>query len=58
MLKPMKKMDWFEEITGFIEKDYNQVHSNIAINGQNLYSKINQKNYSIGRFECISLECQ
>ena len=49
-------MDWFEEITGFIEKDYDQVHNNISITDQNLFSKVNQKNYSIGCFECLSLK--
>ena len=49
-------MDWFEKITGFIEKDYDQVHNNISVKGQNLFSKVNQKNYSIGRFECLSLK--
>ena len=49
-------MDWFEKITGFIEKDYDQVHNYISIKDQNLFSKVNQKNYSIGRFECLSLK--
>jgi len=56
MLKPMKKMDWFEKITGFKEKDYDQVHNNITVTGQNLLSKVNQKKYSIGSFECLSLK--
>ncbi len=49
-------MDWFEKITGFKEKDYDQVHNNISVSGQNLLSKVNQKNYSIGYFECLSLK--
>ena len=49
-------MDWFEKITGFIEKDYDQVHNNISVTGQNLLSKVNQMNYSIGCFECLSLK--
>ena len=49
-------MDWFEKITGFIEKDYDQVHNNISITGQKLFSKVNQNNYSIGCFECLSLK--
>ena len=46
-------MDWFEKITGFIEKDYDQVHNNISVTGQNLLSKVNQMNYSIGCFVCL-----
>ena len=49
-------MDWFEKITGFIERDYDQVHDNISITDQNLFSKVNQKNYSIGCFECLFLK--
>ena len=33
-------MDWFEKITGFIEKDYEQVQDNISVKGQNLFSKV------------------
>ena len=49
-------MDWFEKITGFIERDYDQVHDNISTTDQNLFSKVNQKNYSIGCFECLFLK--
>jgi hypothetical protein len=48
-------MDWFEQLTGFRESDYEGIRSNLAVEGSWLRSLINGKSYAIGDFELVSL---
>jgi hypothetical protein len=46
---------WFEKLTGFVEKNPNQVRENLTLDGEYLISKINGKRYKYGRLEISTL---
>ena len=49
-------MDWFKELTGFSEESYHLTQSNFRVEGQKLYSKVNNRSFNIGEFNCESLQ--
>jgi hypothetical protein len=48
-------MSWFERLTGFIEKDYNDTRSKLQVDGSRLRSLVNGQDYGIGHLELVSL---
>ena len=48
-------MTWFEDLTGFPEKDPDQVRKNISLDGSTLVSKVNGRELICGRLETPSL---
>lgn len=46
---------WFEKLTGFKEKNPNQVRENLELDGEYLISKINRKKYKYGSLEIPTL---
>ena len=48
-------MTWFDVLTGFRETSPDQVHENIAIDGNTLTSLVNRKTFVFGRLETPSL---
>ena len=46
---------WFEELTGFRERSYEETQKNIEIDGHTLRSKVNGQAYVIGELETPSL---
>ena len=49
-------MDWFERITGFPERGYEDTRSKLEIDGRRLRSRVNGKSYGIGELELVSLQ--
>jgi hypothetical protein len=49
-------MDWFQRLTGFTEQDYASTKRRLEVIEGRLHSKVNQKNFSVGCLEIISLE--
>lgn len=49
-------MDWFERLTGFRETNYDDTRAKLEVDGRNLRSLINRKNYGIGELELVSLK--
>jgi len=50
------RTDWFNELVGFSEDAAENVHDQIVIDGDRLYSKANNKTYRCGILEIASLE--
>lgn len=48
-------MTWFKQLTGFEEIEYHDTQSKLRVEGQRLYSNINQASWQIGRLETPSL---
>lgn len=48
-------MDWFERLTGFSEDGYRATQDRLEVIGDRLRSKVNGRDYGIGRFELVSL---
>ena len=48
-------IDWFEALTGFKERLYEETRANLEVVGGTLRSKINNRSYSIGDLETPSL---
>lgn len=48
-------MDWFERLTGFREENPDQVRSNIAVDGDRLFSGVNGRTYRCGHLDTPSL---
>ena len=48
--------DWFESLTGFAERPYDETRSNLEVAGHLLHSKANGRSYAIGTLETPSLE--
>jgi hypothetical protein len=48
-------MDWFEILTGFRETDYDDTRAKLKVEGSQLQSVVNGKNYSIGELELVPL---
>jgi hypothetical protein len=49
-------MNWFEQLMGFREVEYNDTRSKLAVHGTQLHSLVNGKNYAIGTLELLSLQ--
>jgi len=49
-------MDWFERLTGFQEKTYDDTRSNLKVEGGRLQSLVNQKDYGVGDLALSSLQ--
>jgi len=49
-------MDWFEQLFGFVEGDYESVRDQLELRGNRLRSRANDRSYGIGRLETPSLE--
>lgn len=49
-------MNWFEQLMGFREVEYNDTRSKLAVHGTQLHSLVNGKSYGIGTLELVSLE--
>jgi hypothetical protein len=48
-------MDWFEQLFGFVEGDYESVREQLEVRGNRLRSRANGRFYGIGRLETPSL---
>src|SRR3982751_4066108 len=48
-------MDWFERLTGFPERGYEQTRAQLKIEGPLLRSTFNNRAYGIGQFELVAL---
>ena len=48
-------MDWFENLTGFRELDYDSTRAKLGVQGTRLQSLVNGKTYGIGELEVLSL---
>ena len=48
-------MDWFEELTGFKEQSHRDTALKLVFENNSLYSKANQRRYSLGQFELLTL---
>jgi len=46
---------WFERLTGFPERSYEETRRNLAVDGCYLRSRVNHKSYRIGVLELVSL---
>jgi hypothetical protein len=49
-------MDWFEQLTGFCETDYDDTRAKLVVEGIRLRSLINGKSYGIGELELVPLQ--
>jgi hypothetical protein len=49
-------MDWFERLTGFPEKNYEDTRSKLAVEGSQLRSIVNGQSYGIGELTLPSLQ--
>ncbi|HWX35583.1 MAG TPA: hypothetical protein VNZ53_50200 [Steroidobacteraceae bacterium] len=49
-------MNWFERLTGFVEKNYDDTRSKLEVHGSELRSRVNGKAYGIGELELSSLQ--
>ena len=47
--------DWFEDLTGFKERRYEETRANLEVVGSTLRSKVNKRSYTIGTLETPSL---
>ncbi len=48
-------MDWFERLTGFVERDYQETRTRLAVEGSELVSLVTGQRYGIGALELASL---
>jgi hypothetical protein len=48
--------DWFERLTGFQEKNYDETRAKLTVSGNRLRSLVNGESYGIGELELVSLE--
>src|SRR4051812_49231514 len=47
--------DWFEELTGFRERSYDETQKNLEVSNDTLRSRVNGKSYVIGELETPTL---
>ncbi len=47
---------WFEDLMGFKELNHENVHNNIGVDGEYLFSKVNNEKYKYGNLELVSLK--
>jgi integrase len=50
------QMDWFERVTGFPEKNYDETRAKLSVEGHQLQSVVNGKSYGIGELELVPLQ--
>jgi hypothetical protein len=48
-------MDWFESLTGFRERNYDDTRAKLGVEGDRLHSLVNGRRYGIGKLELVSL---
>lgn len=48
-------MNWFEQLTGFPETNYEATRAQLRVEGDRLHSLVNDRNWQIGRLETPSL---
>ena len=48
-------MDWFESLTGFREKSYDDTRARLTVSDKELKSLVNGKRYCVGELELVSL---
>jgi hypothetical protein len=49
-------MNWFENLTGFAETNYEETRKKLRVEGRQLKSLVNEKSYGIGTLELVSLQ--
>jgi hypothetical protein len=49
-------VDWFEQLTGFRETNYNETRAKLKIEGRELRSLVNGKSYGVGELELVPLQ--
>ena len=49
-------MDWFEQLTGFRETNYDATRAKLKVEGDQLQSLVNGKSYGIGELELVPLQ--
>ena len=49
-------MDWFEQLTGFCEGNYEETRAKLKVDAGRLQSLANGKSYGIGKFELVPLQ--
>jgi hypothetical protein len=49
-------MDWFEEIVGFREMNYEETRKQLEVDGRVLRSRVNGAHYGIGELELVSVQ--
>jgi hypothetical protein len=49
-------MSWFERLTGFVEKNYDDTRGRLEVAGKQLRSLVNGKTFGIGELELASLQ--
>src|SRR5258705_6160430 len=49
-------MDWFEKLTGFRERNYDDARAKLSVEGSRLRSLVSSKSYEIGQLELVSLQ--
>jgi protein-tyrosine phosphatase len=54
--KKERPMDWFEQLTGFREKDYEDTRAKLEVEGRRLRSNVTGKSYGVGELELVSLQ--
>ena len=51
----LRAVDWFERLTGFEERGYEETRRKLEVVGATLRSRVNGKSYGIGELELVSL---
>ena len=49
-------MDWFEQLTGFRETEYETTRQQLELTGNQLRSRVNNRSYCVGELELTSLQ--
>jgi hypothetical protein len=52
----MATMDWFEQLTGFRERNYEETRAKLKVDAGRLQSLVNGKSYQVGEFELVPLK--
>jgi hypothetical protein len=52
----MATMDWFEQLTGFREGNYEETRAKLKVDAGRLQSLVNGKSYRVGEFELVPLQ--
>src|SRR6516225_3893072 len=51
-----RRMDWFEQLTGFRESNYEETRAKLKVDAGRLRSLVNGKSYGVGEFELVPLQ--
>jgi hypothetical protein len=49
-------LDWFERLTGFTETSYGETRSRLAVEGEQLLSRVTDRRFGLGRLEVVSVQ--